>query len=71
MTDYVHVSAAHLIRLFKSVNKKNYIDYLNEIRVENAKTLLAFSETKATNIAYEVGYESYPYFLKVFTCTQE
>ena len=66
VAEHVHLSAAYVSRLFKTKTQKKYIDYLNEIRVENAKSLLVFSNEKIKDISTKVGYGSYPYFLRLF-----
>lgn len=66
VADYVHLSAAHLSRLFKAITNQKYIDYLNEIRIGSAKSLLTFSDVKIKDISVQVGYGSYQYFLRVF-----
>lgn len=66
VAEYVHLSVAYVSRLFKTKTQKKYIDYLNEIRIENAKHLLVFSDEKIKDISTKVGYGSYPYFLRLF-----
>ena len=53
-------------RLFKKKVKKNFIQYLNEVRVSNACKLLMESDLSAAEIAYECGYKTVSNFNKLF-----
>ena len=59
-------SAAHLSRIFKNVVKKNFIDYLIEIRIAKAKELLRDTNKKISEISMEVGYVSAGGFMRIF-----
>jgi two-component system response regulator YesN len=62
----VHFSAAYLSYLFKQEMKKNLWDYVTELRIEEAKHLLAVTDKKRYEVAYEVGYESPEHFGRMF-----
>ena len=53
-------------RMFKSKTKKNFIEYLNEIRISKACKLLIESDMSVSEIAYECGYKTVPNFNKLF-----
>ena len=62
----VHFSPAYISFLFKREMKKNIWDYVTELRVEEAGHLLASTDKKRYEIAYEVGYESPEHFSRMF-----
>lgn len=53
-------------RMFKSKTKKNFIEYLNEIRISNACKLLIETDMSVSEIAYECGYKTVSNFNKLF-----
>lgn len=64
---HVFLSSSHFSRLFKKQTGKKYIDYLNYVRIENAKRLLTTTNMKISEISSQVGYSGYTYFLKLFS----
>lgn len=66
MAKQVELSPAYFSKLFKSVEGKNYIDYLTELRLEKAKDLLKTTNQPIKTIALEVGYPNEKYFHKLF-----
>lgn len=54
-----------LSRAFKQVTGINFIDYLTQIRIDQAKSLLRESELKINDIADRVGYR-HTYFNRIF-----
>lgn len=63
--DYVGLEASYLSREFKRITKVNFIDYLTDFRLEQAKNLLAQSNLKINDIAEAVGYNP-SYFNRLF-----
>ncbi len=61
-----HVSVPYISMAFKKHIGDNYLEFLNEIRIQNACALMVSSELTIAQIAYEVGYESYETFSRVF-----
>ncbi|MFB9276530.1 response regulator transcription factor [Cohnella cellulosilytica] len=66
IADEVHFSPAYLSYLFKRQARKNIWDYVTELRIEEAKQLLATTDKKRYEVAYEVGYESPEHFGRMF-----
>ena len=62
----VHLSPPHLARVFKAVTDCGMVEYLSALRVERAKELLLESTMSITDIAMEVGYDSFSHFSRVF-----
>lgn len=61
-----HMSSYHLSKMFHKTMKKNFIEYLTELRVQKAKRLLMNGTLTVTDIAFMVGYQDSGYFSKVF-----
>ena len=60
VADYLGISYAYLSKIFKSQseNEEKLLDYLNRIRIEKAKELLAESELSMNEVAERVGYNN-------------
>ncbi len=66
VADEVYVSTWYLSKLLKKETGDNFINILNEMRVERAKKLLTDPKYKIYEIAGEVGFTDVPYFTKTF-----
>jgi YesN/AraC family two-component response regulator len=59
----------YISKLFKAKEGKNFTDYLNEVRIEKAKSLLVHTNLKSYEIAEICGYKNSKYFLYIFKKT--
>ena len=66
VAEHTYVSTYYISRMFKKELGKNFVDYLNEIRVENAKELLKDIRFKTYEVAEMVGIPDAHYFSKLF-----
>ncbi|MCY9659982.1 AraC family transcriptional regulator [Paenibacillus chondroitinus] len=66
LAKHASVSTAHLSRVFKQLTGMNITDYVNAKRISTAKELLLTSDLGIDTIAHNCGYESLPYFHKLF-----
>ncbi|MCY9697390.1 AraC family transcriptional regulator [Paenibacillus alginolyticus] len=66
LAKHTSVSAAHLSRVFKQLTGMNITDYVNAKRISTAKELLLTTDLGIDTIAHNCGYESLPYFHKLF-----
>lgn len=66
VADYTYVSTYYLSRMFKKELGKNFVDYLNEIRILKAKELLKDPKYKSYEIAEMVGILDAHYFSRLF-----
>lgn len=66
IADDFFVSKYHLCRIFKSAMKVTVIDYLNQIRIKNARQELEFSDRDIAEIATASGFHSSSYFCNLF-----
>ena len=62
----VGMSKYHFCRHFKKATRKTFIEYLNEIRLGEAKKLLKLNNDSISSICFEVGYNDLTYFERVF-----
>jgi two-component system response regulator YesN len=69
LAEKFHVSSIYLGRLFKSETGEYFSDYLNRLRIEEAKRLLHDSYLKTTEIAIQVGFLDPNYFYRKFKQT--
>jgi two-component system response regulator YesN len=60
------VSPAYLSRLFSEHCKVSFIDYVTELRIENAEKLLRESKMTVKEVAFAAGYQDPNYFSKIF-----
>jgi len=60
------LSASYLSKALKQRLSKNYIDFITDLRVEEAKRLLSVTSKSIKEITFEIGYNSQTYFCKVF-----
>lgn len=65
-----HISVSYLSRLFKTEAGMNFSDYLIQVRMEQAKLLLASETLSVIEVSARVGYEDSKYFSQLFKkCT--
>ena len=62
----VHLSESYFSSLFKKGCGASFREYLNAVRVDEARRLLDLNQQSVTEIALAVGFESQSYFSKVF-----
>lgn len=60
------ISPYHLSRTFKDITGFSYSEYLNTVRIKEARKLLRESGLSVTEIAEKTGYESVTHFGRVF-----
>ncbi|MCX7711210.1 MAG: response regulator transcription factor [Clostridia bacterium] len=66
VAEHAYVSTYYISRMFKKELGKNFVDYLNEIRIEKAKELLKDIRFKTYEVAEMVGIPDAHYFSKLF-----
>ncbi len=60
------LSAKYLCRIFKEYTGKTVIDYINELRIDNAAHEISVKGLSITRAAYDSGFNDLSYFCKVF-----
>lgn len=66
VADFVHLSKSYFSLLFKKQTDRNFIDYLIELRIREAKKLLAHNDGRVYDVALAAGFKDVKYFSKVF-----
>ncbi|MGG3470374.1 response regulator [Neobacillus pocheonensis] len=66
VADYINISPNYFSTLFKQKTGKSFNEYINHLRVEEAKKLLEETPFNVNEIAEQVGYREYKYFVDVF-----
>ncbi len=64
--DHFRFSRSYISHKFKKRTGKSFREYLTDIRLEDAKSLLFYSNLNITEIAFAVGFENSNYFSNVF-----
>lgn len=61
-----YLNSAYLGQIFRKKYGMAFRDYLNLLRMQEAKRLLLYSDKKVVDIAEEVGYQNLDYFINRF-----
>lgn len=62
----VHISAAHLARLFRRETGQTIVGVLQRLRIQRACELLATTDQTLLEVAYDSGFESVEHFHRLF-----
>lgn len=63
---YVGISPQHFSKIFKMETGTNYVDWLSDLRIEQAKKYLSNGDRTIKEICYLVGYKDPNYFSRIF-----
>lgn len=66
LADKFELTPPYISKLFKEHTKRNFIDYLIEIRIASSKQLLFDKSMKVNDVAEAVGYSNTRSFLRAF-----
>ncbi|WP_138418154.1 response regulator transcription factor [Aquibacillus sediminis] len=66
VADVINISPNYFSSLFKQKTGKKFNEYINHMRVEEAKKLLSETPYKVSEISEMVGFHEYKYFVEVF-----
>lgn len=66
VAEHTFVSTYYISRMFKKEMGKNFVDYLNELRMEKARELLKDVRYKTYEVAEKVGIPDAHYFSRLF-----
>jgi len=61
-----HVNTSYLGQIFRKETGSAFTDYVNALRIQEARRLLADPTLKVYEVAERVGFTDYHYFLKIF-----
>jgi len=66
LADRLHISPCHFCKLFKKQTGLTFTGYRTQLRVEAAKKLLLNRHLRISEVAFEAGFDSIPYFNRAF-----
>lgn len=66
MSGYIGFNPAYFSSMFKKATGQNFMDYVIEIRIMNARNLLVQTDQDVADIAATVGYTDLKYFSRIF-----
>lgn len=67
LADVAHYSAAQFRRLFRELAQMSPSDYVTMVRVNAAKTLLATTDRRISDIAADTGFFDHSHFIRTFS----
>lgn len=59
-------SECYFMSMFKKITGYTFVEYLNIIRIENARKLLVESDMSVSEIAWQSGFNNLSYFIRLF-----
>ena len=66
VAEYVNLSPSYVSQLFKRLDNCTFTEYLNSVRIEQAKKLLSTTHMRVYEVADAVGYQNSKYFFQLF-----
>ena len=66
VSNYISMNYSLFSSLFKEYTGNNFVNYLKEIRMEEAKKLLAETDLRIIEISARIGYDNEKHFMKTF-----
>jgi two-component system response regulator YesN len=66
VAEAVGLSSSYLSWIFKEISGTNFVDFINQFRIEKAKELLTAGRANISEVALQVGYSNSNTFIKVF-----
>ena len=66
LADHLHISPCHFCKLFKKQTGLTFTEYRTELRIEAARRLLLNRHLRISEVAFEAGFDSIPYFNRAF-----
>ena len=69
LCDMFHINTSYLCKAFRSKKQSSFVGYLNHVRINHVKRLLASSSLSVDNIAEITGFNNANYLVRVFKKT--
>lgn len=66
VSNYISMNYSLFSYVFKQYTGKNFVTYLKELRIQEAKRLLEKTDMRVVEISQAVGYENEKHFMKTF-----
>ena len=61
-----NLSPSHFMKFFKKMTGITFINYLNLLRLEKAQVLLKSTDLTVSEVAEQVGFHNFSYFIRSF-----
>jgi two-component system, response regulator YesN len=66
LSSLFYMNRSYCSHLFKEKTGENFVDFVNQIRIDKAKELLKNTDKKMYQISKSVGYDNVKYFFRIF-----
>jgi len=66
VAEFLYMNPNYFSSLFKREMGLSFVDYVNELRIGKARTLLLETDEKVYEVSIRVGYSNFSYFNKLF-----
>jgi two-component system response regulator YesN len=66
VANYLSITPSYLSHLFKKECNRNFVDYINQLKIDKACKLLNENQYLIYEIAYMLGFDNAYYFTKIF-----
>lgn len=66
LAEHFYISSTYLCRIFKQTTGFTLVEYLQDVRVQQARAYLRETNWKVTSIAEKTGFDSIAHFGRVF-----
>lgn len=66
LSSLFYINRSYCSHLFKEKTGTNFVDFVNQIRIEKAKELLKHTDKKMYQVSKAVGYDNVKYFFRIF-----
>ena len=69
VSNYISMNYSLFSYAFKQYTGTNFVNFLKDLRMQEAKRLLETSDMRVNEISQAVGYENEKHFMKIFKAT--
>ena len=69
VSNYISMNYSLFSYVFKQYTGTNFVNFLKDLRMQEAKRLLETSDMRVNEISQSVGYENEKHFMKIFKAT--
>ncbi len=70
LAEKFHYNSRYLSQIIKKETGVNFVDYLNQVRIQRAKQFLKHDDNRVVDISFKVGYNDPKYFAKIFKSSE-
>ncbi len=66
LADHIHISSAHFYTFFRKMTGQSPIEYMNNLRLTRAQSMLQTNQLTVQETAARVGFDNVSYFIRLF-----